>query len=130
MNRLFLILLILISSNCYGSDGIIIKQGDSFCLPGTEFKISGITNNSSIDDVIALKGKPNSIKQWEDSRYKTFIYDDMKIDISIHHVLYLETDSEKNKTTSGIKPSMGLTEVCKILGIKDTASKSEYQFVM
>lgn len=107
----------------------MVQQGESICMPGTEFNISGITNNSSKADVISLKGQPNSIKRWEDSRYETLIYADMTIDISNNHVLYLETDSIKNRTPSGIRPGMNKSNVFEILGIGIVKSESEYQFV-
>jgi hypothetical protein len=129
MKRLYLIFIILIAMNCYGADGIIIKQEDSFCLPGTEFNISRITTESSKADVIALKGKAKSVKPWDDTRYETWVYDDMTIDFSNNQVLNLETNSNLNKTPSGICPGMKKSKVLDILGIEMVKGKTEYQFV-
>jgi hypothetical protein len=129
MVRIFSIFLLILISSCHGPKGIVIQQGESVCVPKAEFSISGITNDSSKADVISLKGQPKSIKPWEDIRYETLIYGDMTIDISNDHVLYLETDSIENRTPSGIRPGLKISDVFQLLGIDTIKSGSEYQFI-
>ena len=130
MKKIPKILLAVILLACTNDKGIIETVNSESCLPDTEFNVSGITNQSTREFVMDLKGKPKSTKYDEDLRLETLIYADMTLEISNNYVLYLSTESRENSTPNGIRPGLSKSGVFEILGLKISDGKrKEYQIL-
>lgn len=120
----FCLTFIVLQSSCDAN------EDHRFCVPETEFIISGIVPYLSKEQVLKLKGAPVKTTVWEDERVETLEYSDMEVGVGSCGVFEVSTSSTQYKTPSGISPGMSKKEVMKILNYKDTGmQKTEYQFV-
>lgn len=116
-------------SVCTGQESLVVSK-EEFCLQNSEFNIGGITYISTKNDIIALEGKPKEIIKNDDLGLETFVYNDLRIDISNDRFINLIVTSPQYRTPNGLHCGMSKDEVMKNIGYdKYDKSIKEYQFV-
>ena len=124
-------IIILLNLSIFNSYGSPISK----CIPTESFAISGLTHGDPAQMVIQKLGNPIKKDPWGekiDGEFKaiynteTWIYRNIKIDITNGHILSISTISSECSTPNGIRPGLTKLDVLRILKMPlDAAVKKE-----
>ncbi len=87
--------------------------------------ISGVTVDSSVDDVLATFGQPNSQTEYPNETHvsapagRSFDYDGIFVGLKGDSVILVSSDSAEHGLSGGIRPTLSRDDVVRVLGETD-----------